>query len=473
MTGEGETLSLRRREYHVHFLDHGLAEQDPSNWERAMYEIMGELSADAAEHGWDIEAVALTSQRSSVIPVDSAIRPIAPAIMWQDKRTEPLCAALAEQNDLIFRLSGARVNSVYAGTKMTWFRENCPEIYKKTAKFLLVPDLLLYDLTGELATDHSYGGRTHLMNLRTRQWDDTLLEMFRVERDKLCALTAPGSTIGYLTPRVAALTGCPAGIPVISAGGDQQCGAVGQGVVLQGVLSITVGTGGFLLAAAEQVPESLRSDVICTPSAIGGQYVLEYNLLSCCAAFDWFRAEFYPENPGFEALEAELRRSAPGAGGCICLPYFQGRATPDFNENARGLFSGMTLGTRRCDLLRALLEGICYALGNGVDTICSYVPVSELRVNGGLSRSKVFNEILAGVCGTPLLRTELSDATACGALMVAATSLGVYRSVSEACDAMNRAEPWRIQPIPDDMPIYAERRGEANRLYALFASANL
>ena len=462
----GEALAFEARSYGPRFLDNGWVEQAPEDWEDAMYAILSALASTAAERGWGIDALALTSQRSSVICADAAMAPIGPAIMWQDRRTEAVCAALEGENDTVFSRSGARLNSVYSGPKMAWVRQNRPELYAQTAKFLTVPELLLYRLTGEAYLDHSYGGRSHLMNLRERRWDSVLLDLFGVEREKLNGLVPPGAVVGRLTRSAAARTGCPEGIPVITAGGDQQCGAVGQGVVCEGAVSITVGTGGFLLAAAERVPEARGADVIITPASIAGQYVLEYNLLTCCAAFDWFRREFYPGDGDFERIEAELRRSPAGAKGCLCLPYFQGRATPDYNGSARGLFANLDLGARRCDLLRALVEGLCCELGNGLEAMGRYVEVGRVQVNGGLSNSPVFREILAAVCSRPLLCGGAEDATAFGAFLVSAATLGLYPDVPAAYAACGGSDGLRLcEPDPAAAALYARQRGRMNALY--------
>ena len=119
----------------------------------------------------------------------------------------------------------------------------------------------------------------------------------------------------------------PEGVPVITAGGDQQCGAIGQGVVKEGILSVTAGTGGFLVAALNEVPSNLEQDVICNVSSVKGQYILESSVLTCCSAFDWFKREFYG-NCSYDELNRDIASVPPGSHGCLCLPYFQGRSTP-------------------------------------------------------------------------------------------------------------------------------------------------
>jgi sugar (pentulose or hexulose) kinase len=286
---QGKCLTEKQEFYQATYLENSWVEQNPADWENALYSILKKSVAEAESMGEKIEAISITSQRSSVIPVDENFRPLSNAIMWQDKRTNHICESMEDLNDKVFSLCGSRVNPVFSGSKMMWFREERPEIYSKTYKFMVIPDYLIHLMTGRVCTDYTYGSRSLLMNIRTHEWDDELLEIFHVEKEKLCELVEPGSVCGYTTKAFAEITGCQEGIPVITAGGDQQCGAIGQGVVKKGVMSVTTGTGGYLITATDKVPGNLEQDAICNFSSVKGQYILESSVLTCCSAFDWFR----------------------------------------------------------------------------------------------------------------------------------------------------------------------------------------
>lgn len=465
LTHEGKELTEKQYFYSVSYMKNSWVEQNPSDWENALYEIVKKVSKEAVKNNWSIDALTITSQRSSVIPVDKTIRPLCNAIMWQDKRTNGICERLNAQNDRVFALCGSRINPVFSASKMTWIRENRPEIYHKTYKFMVIPDYLNYLMTGKICTDYTYGSRSLLMNIYTHEWDKELLDIFSVEGEKLCELVEPGSICGTVTEEFAELTGCPAGIPVISAGGDQQCGAIGQGVVKKGVLSVTAGTGGFLITAADRVPENLQQDVICNFSSVKGQYVLESSVITCCSAFDWFRREFYSEST-YDEINQEIASAPVGANGCLCVPYFQGRSTPDWNNMAKGIFANVTLATTKKDMLRSLLEGICYEIGNGIETMKKYLDIAEIYVNGGLTNSDPFNEIQSNVYGTKIIRRGKADATARGALMVAATTLGLYNSVEDAFDVIGKSNDIKVY-LPQEEAIlkYEKGRAQMNRLY--------
>lgn len=465
LTHEGKELTKKQCFYSASYMENGWVEQTPSDWENALYAIVKDVSAKAGENGWAINAISMTAQRSSVIPVDSSMRPLCSAVMWQDKRTNEICEALKPQNDRIFSLCGSRVNPVFSASKMTWIRRRRPDIYSQTSKFMVIPDYLNYLMTGKVCTDYTYGSRSLLMNIRSHQWEPELLELFEVEREKLCDLIEPGSVSGTITKAFSDLTGCPEGIPVITAGGDQQCGAIGQGVVKKGVLSVTAGTGGFLITAADGVPENLKQDVICNFSSVKGQYILESSVLTCCSAFDWFRKVFY-NGDSYDKLNEEIASVPEGANGCLCVPYFQGRSTPDWNNEAKGVFANVTLATTKKDMLRSLLEGISYEIANGIDIMKKYVDISDIYVNGGLTGSEPFNEIQCNVYGTGIIRRGKADATARGALMVAAAALGMYRSVEEAFAVISKNDEIKeYYPEEEAVSLYAQYRNKMNRIY--------
>lgn len=462
---EGTELASKQCLYRPDYMENGLVEQDPSDWEEAMYEILHTISEKAEAQKLEIDGISITSQRSSVIPVDDSIRPLCRAIMWQDKRTAEICGKLETENERLFRLSGSTANPVFTASKMTWIRRERPDIYEKTYKFLVIPDYLIYLLTGSLCTDYTYGSRSLLMNIRTCEWDEELLELFEVEKEKLCPLVEPGSICGYLSKNISDKTGCPQGIPVITSGGDQQCGAIGQGVVDEGALSVTAGTGGFLITAIDEVPKELKPDVICNHSAIKDQYILESSVLTCSSAFDWFRRNFY-ENYTYGEINRIVEQTPMGANSVLCVPYFQGHGTPDWNSQAKALFSNITLRTEKSDLLRALLEGICYEIANGIDLMKKYVDIQHILINGGLTNSEVFNAIQCDVYGMDLIRRGKTDATARGALMVALTALKRFETVADAFEVIgNQGEIHCYHPNQENTKKYQKYRVKMNELY--------
>lgn len=463
----GEQLHTVQKEYQVITLENGWIEQNPLDFKDSMTEIVRETAEFAAGNGETVDAVALTSQRSSVIPVDKDGNHLYNALMWQDKRTVPICQEMEPYHREIFERCGSRVNPVFSGTKMKWLRQNRPDIYEKAYKLIVIPDYLVYHMTGNFYTDHTYGSRSLLMNLKTRAWDPRLLELMEVEEEKLCELKEPGSIMGYTTEKFAEETGLPAGIPVISAGGDQQCGMLGQGVVEEGQVSLTLGTGGFLLTTCHSVPENLDWNVVCNASSAEGEYILEANMLTCTSAMEWFKRNFYREEKDFYGRMNTILKEIPaGSHGCRVLPYFQGRSTPDWNSGATASFCNITLNTSREDMLKALLESICMEIQNNIASFEEYVPIEKILINGGLSKSEAFNQMQAEIYGKHIVRMENAESTAIGALMTAAVAMGQYRDMKEAFSVIrsgSRSEEY--EPHPEIHEIYEGLQREMNTLY--------
>lgn len=464
---DGTQLSMVQKEYQVITLEHGWVEQNPLDFLDNMKAIVKESAALAAGKGESIDAVALTSQRSSVIPVDREGKHLGNAQMWQDKRTVPLCQAMEEQHREIFRLCGSRVNPVFSGAKMKWMRQNQPDLYEKAYKLAVIPDYLVYHMTGNFYTDETYGSRSLLMNLKTRTWDRRLLELFEVDEEKLCELKAPGSILGYTTKAFSEETGLKEGTPVISAGGDQQCGMLGQGVVKPGQVSLTLGTGGFLMTTCREVPENLDWDVVCNASSEAGAYILEANMLTCTSAMEWCKRNFFREEENFYGRLNEILEEVPaGSHGCLVHPYFQGRSTPDWNSGATAQFSGITLNTSREDMLKALLEGISMEIDNNIASFEKYVPIEKILINGGLSKSESFNKMQADIYGRPVVRMDNAESTAIGALMVASVTMGQYRDVEEAFRAIRKDAKAKVyEPHREAHSFYEELRGKMNQIY--------
>ncbi len=466
-TEDGEVLQSEKAVYQVVSGENGRVEQDPEELLDSMTGIIKKIMRRALPKEQTVDAVVLTAQRSSLIPVDREGTPLGPAQMWQDQRAIPICQELEAYNEEIFRHSGSRVNPVFSGTKMRWLKRNEPEIYKKAWKLAVIPEYLLFHMTGKFCTDYTYGSRSHLMNLRECRWDPYLLDLFQIEEEKLCELKPPGSMMGCITEKFAAESMLPPGIPVISAGGDQQCGMIGQGVIKEGKMSLTLGTGGFLLTACRQVPDHLENDVVCNASSDAGAYILEANVLTCTSAMEWFRRNFYPGESGFYGkMNRILSEIPPGAGGCMALPYFQGRSTPDWNSSASALFCSLTLNTTREDMLKALLEGICMEISNNIRSFEKYVPVHEISAGGGLSRSEAFNQMQAEIYGRRILCPEEKESTAAGALMVAACTLGCYPDLEEAYAQICGRAPEKVYvPHPEIHEKYEEIRAKMNETY--------
>ena len=459
-------LTVVRRYQPIYYHD-GRIEQDALALKNVLLSILNEIASQAKVKKYSIDAIAMTAQRSSIAPVDEKGEALMDFIMWEDKRAQVLCDKLESAQSIILKRSGSRLNAVFSGSKMAWLHEYQKDLYDKAYKLVNIPEYLLHMMTGNFYTDTTYGSRSNLMNIHSCAWDKDLLAIFGIDEVKLCTLLPPGSIVGYTTKAIATATGLAKGIPVISAGGDQQCAMIGQGAYEKGHISIVTGTGAFLSAISDEVPSDLNGEVICNVSSLPNRYILEANVLTCCSAFDWFVENFYGNPIDYHMIEKDLKSMYGKTSSCIVLPYFQGRGTPDWNAYAKASFHNITLSTSRAEMLQALLNGIFMEVKNNIDTFRQYTPICEGYISGGLTKTDIINQMQADMYGVVLYRLADSESTSLGAFLVALLALHVYedpvRIYSEILESM---EIKTFVPNPKQYEINCRKQKQMQELYA-------
>ncbi len=464
---DGETLVSHAVSTPLLFAEEKI-EQSPVVFTDALLEICRVILSS-----FTIDAISLTAYRSAPALLDRDGQALTNFIMWQDRRNQQICESLSCNNDLVHQICGANINTVFTAGKLTWLKQNRPDAWQKAYKAAVVPDYLLHFMSGVFATDYTYGSRTLLMDLESKTWDDGLCKLFDIEQDKLCDLIPQGSVAGRTTAKFAQLSGVKEGIPVISAGGDQQCGALGLGVTDKSRLIINLGTGAFILTLTDE-PVLTEPAIICNVAAVHDKYTLESNVLTAASALNWAMDTFFADlkkdgKPDFKAFN-DLAASAPlCANGLTCLPLFSGCGTRHWSPEARASFQGMSLSTSRADIARALYEGIAAEIANSI----AFMPIDkatikEISLSGGLSQSAVFNQILCDMLGIPLIRYHNAQATAIGAFASAAVALGNYASYEQALLAARKSDTiQRFTPSQEAHLSYQSYLKQYNHLFSL------
>lgn len=467
-------------EYHSDFPQPGYVEQETQSWLDAavmcLKGISGYLKAGADEP----QAITVTSQRSSLIPMGKDGKPLRNAIMWQDKRTVKQCEALIEKYTLqgLYRRTGLRINPYFVLPKILWLRENQREIYDAADKFIGVQDLVVHFLTGEYVTDHSQACRTMLMDIKTFTWDRELLGEAGIGADRLPRLVAPGTVAGSLTGELAELTGLPAGLPMIIAGGDQQNAAVALGVVRPGVAEANTGTGSFVICAVDRPAFERSARVLCQASAIAGQWIMEAGIFNTGSTYRWMKEQLCPDlddDPAaYERMNREAEQSRVGSNGVMLLPHFEGSAAPFWNPGAKGIFFNLSLGTKRGDMIRAIMEGIAIEINDNVSLIeITSGKISTVSVAGGMVRSDLFCQIQADIYNKKVARYKNSEASSLGAAMIAAVTLGAYGSVEEAYHNMVSDRPRLFEPVPENAEHTLKLLERKHKLYNALVGGNV
>jgi xylulokinase/glycerol kinase len=460
------------REYHSVFPKPGHVEQDPASWKNAAVEVLSKLSAFMREKNYKAEGIAVTSQRSSLIPMDADGNAVTRAIMWQDKRTIEQCERLKADYGMenLYRKTGLRVNPYFVLPKILWLRENEAGLFNKMSMAAGVQDYVVYCLTGEYVTDWTQAGRTMLMNIEKFQWEDDLLRIAGISSGQLPRLVPPGAVAGPLTKEFAALCGLPSGLPVALSGGDQQNAAVALGVTRAGIAEANTGTGSFVLSYADKPVFDASCRVLVQPSAIAGKWVMEAGIFNTGAIYRWFKEQYCRDlldNPrSYIIMDREAEDAGVGANGVMMLPHFEGSAAPYWNPIAKGLFFNLSLGTTRGDMNRAILEGIAMEIHDCLALIQELSgPLSAVDVAGGMTKSDLFCKIQADCYGLPVARCTNSEASSLGACIVAAPELGVHDILEQSYAAMASDVDSLFQPDSARHALYKEKIKIKKRLY--------
>jgi xylulokinase/glycerol kinase len=465
----GKLLHRASQEYHSEFTANNHVEQSPSTWKSALLFSLKKTGEFLKATGIAVEAIAVTSQRASVIPVGRDGEPLQNALMWQDKRSRPQCAELLQRIGLqeVYRRTGLRVDPYFSAPKMMWLREERPELYAAAEKFIGVQDYVIHLLTGAYVTDWSQACRTMLMNISSFSWDKDMLDIGGISVSKLPELRPPGSTAGYLDSAVANASGLVAGIPVIVCGGDQQCAALALNIFSPGYAEANTGTGSFVIAHSEAPQFDAECRTLCSAAAVAGKWIVEAGIFNTGSVHRWFKEQFYPQGEdAYAAMNREAAESPVGANGVFMLSHFEGSAAPYWNPLAKGIFFNLSMGTKRSDFARAILEGIALEIAHNLSLIENLVKnISMVSVAGGLVAFDLFNQIQADAFNKTVICYDNSEASSLGALMSAMVELGIHRNHAEAFQSVCGSDPIKFRPDQINVAKYRTLLQRKNVLY--------
>ncbi|HEX8598947.1 MAG TPA: xylulokinase [Chloroflexia bacterium] len=477
---DGAVLASATGDYPMHTPRPLWAEQDPRDWWAATVSSIRQVLRESGAHAEDVAGVGLTGQMHGLVLLDDAGEVLRPCIMWNDQRTGPQCDDITRRLGLP-RLLDLIANPVLPGftaPKIVWVREHEPEVYAHAAHVLLPKDYVRYRLTGEYAMEVSDGSGTALLDVRNRRWSEEMLSALDIPPVWLpeCHESTVLST--NISRQAALETGLKAGTPVVGGGGDQAAGAVGSGIVRQGVISVTLGTSGVVFAATESFllePEG-RLHAFC--HAVPGRWHLMGVMLSAAGSLRWFRDTFGQEELARSAAEGsdvydllcqEATTAPAGSEGLVFLPYLSGERTPHPDPDAKGVFSGLTLRHGKAHLVRSVLEGVAYGLRDSLELMRGMgVEITQVRASGGGARSPLWRQILADVFNSEIVLTNVTEGAAYGAALIAGAGVGIYRNVDEACAHTIRITD-RVGPGPD-VPVYQDYYSIYQGMYPLMSS---
>ena len=418
----------------------GWSEQHPEMWwsstKSAVSALMGAVHRLPATV--DVRAVGLSGQMHSSVFLDRSGAVIRPALLWNDVRTTEQCREMTTALGLngLRRTVGNLALEGFTAPKLLWLRENEPASYDRIRTLLLAKDYIRYKLTGEFATEPSDAAGTLLFDVHRRRWSDEVLSTLDIPPDLLPTVVGSTEVSGAVTPSVALDLGLPPSTPVIGGGADNAAGAVGSGVVAPGRVQSSIGTSGALVTPVgrPRIDRQMRLHTFC--HSVPDLWYLMGVVLSAGNSLRWLR-DILTEGGqvSYDLLTKEAAAVSPGSDGLLFLPYLTGERTPHNDSNARGVFFGLHLGHTRAHLVRAVMEGVTFALRDSLELMRPMVEtIPQVRAIGGGARSPLWRQMQADIFGTPVL--SLGDATgpAYGAAIMAAVGIGMFDSIEQAAD---------------------------------------
>jgi len=435
---DARILGTAQQEFRQIFPRPGWVEHDPLEIWRTQRDVASRALASAGLGRPDIAAIGITNQRETTVLWErSTGRPVANAIVWQDRRTASRCDALrqAGHEALFASRTGLVLDAYFSGTKLAWLLDEVPEARTRARRgelaFGTIDTWLAWQLSSGAShvTDASNASRTLLFNIHTLDWDDELLAILDIPR-ALLPEVVPSSAAWAKT----SCDGLPAGIPIAGIAGDQQAALFGQACHRAGMAKNTYGTGCFLLMNTGDKPAVSRNRLLTTVAwkrAERTAYALEGSVFIAGAAIQWLR-----DGLGIIARAADidaLAASVPDSGGVFFVPALAGLGAPYWDPHARGTIVGITRGTTRAHLARATLEAIAFQSAELIEAMAadSGIDLTELRVDGGATASDLLMQIQANLLGVPVVRPRVTETTALGAAYLAGLATGFWKDEAE------------------------------------------
>jgi xylulokinase len=423
LDANGTVLAEASHAYPVNSPKPGWAETDPEAWWSAVAIVVRQVVANSSNK---VEAIGLSGQMHGIVLVDKAGQPLRPAILWADMRSGDVLEAYRQLPADLLGYLGNPITAGMAGPTLVWLRQSEPDIYTAAHWALQPKDWLRLQLTGAVAAEPSDASGTLLYNVRSDQWAFEVMEALHLRTDWLPDLIPSSCIAGHLTDQAAAHLGLEAGLPVVTGAADTAAAMLGSGLLQPGSVQLTVGSGAQIITPLAQPngDASLRTHLY--RAALPGQWYKLAAIQNAGVALEWVRGIL-----GMSWSEVyDASNSVPlGCEGLTFLPYLTGERTPHLDPQARGTWVGLGLHHTRSHLMWAALEGVAFAIKQGLEAIeTSNLPMANLRLAGGGTLEPDWRQLLATVLQVPLYSITIPAASAQGAAILAGLGVGVYKA---------------------------------------------
>ncbi|GAA6524587.1 gluconokinase [Intrasporangium sp. DVR] len=433
---------------------------------RSVAEVVEQLDGAA------VLTVAVSSAMHGLIGLDAGQRPLTPLVTWADARAREVARELRATAlaSTLHQRSGTPVHSMSPLTKLRWFSRHEPELTASARSWVGLKDVVILALTGQLVTELSSASGTGLLSLATRTWDPEALDLAGVRRDQLPEVLSTTASLP-LSREAAARVGLPAGTPVVLGAGDGPLGNLGTGAIRPGVAGLSLGTSGALRLVVDG-PRADSSGRLFCYALTDDAWVVGTPISNGGAVVRWAGSVFAAERPGSPedpaaqpvgdaAVLALAEQVAPGSEGLVMLPFLLAERGPLWDADLRGAFLGIRQHHHRGHFVRAAVEGVAFQLATVLDGLDAVTPVGTIRATGGVFRSALWRDVLAGALARPLVVTGGAEGSALGAAALGLIGIGASEGLESAVE---RLSPGLLEGHHDATVVASEASSAAYRI---------
>lgn len=462
---EGNQLAASYREYPELHPRPGWIELEPQRVWDAVRAVIGEAAAKAG--GDPVQALSISALGESFTSIDQDGNYLHNTITSPDNR----CVSQAESwrerlGELaVFRITGMPLHPSFTLNKIMWLRDEMPDVYRKTWKCLLWPDMIWYKLGFEPTTDHTLAGRTMAFDIVKKQWSETMLSAADVSPELFATAVASGTVLGEIPAPACEELGLPRGVVAVASGHDQPMNALGAGVIREGMAVDGMGTVECITVAFDEPVLNegmLRNNFCCYPHAAPDMYASLAFTYSSGSVLRWYRDNFASaemaeaQQSGQDVYDIILSNLPDEPTGVFLVPYFAGSGTPYLDPLAKGVIIGLDLSVDKKRFVKAILEGICYELHLNVSRLAEAgIAIDRLRATGGGSKSAYWLQLKADITGKEVVTLNVTESGCQAGAILGGVATGAYASVAEAVDVLVK-ERSSFSPDPKRHARYQE-----------------
>jgi len=461
----GNLLASSTSDYELITLKPGWVEQNPDDWWTATVKTIKDVIEKTNISPRDIACIGLSGQMHGSVFLDNKGKIIRPAILWCDQRTYSQCEKIYKifGQDSFIKLSYNKALPGFTAPKILWLKEIEPENYSKVEKILLPKDYIRYRLSNTYATEVSDASGTILMDIPSRDWSEEILNGLNINKDLLPQVYESVEVTSKVSRVASSLTGLAQGTPIVGGGSDNAAGAVGSGIVRDGLISDSIGTSGVVFTHSDRPLYDPKGRVHSFCHAVKGKWHLTGVTLSAAGSLRWYYDTFgpsssirkkYPNIKDYELLNKQAESIPPGSEGLIFLPYLSGERTPHADPYARGVFFGISYLHTQDHFIRSIMEGVAFSQLDCLSLMRELGIIQDkIVLFGGGSKSSIWIQIIADILNLKVTTLNIEEGPAYGAALIAGVGSGIYGSVEEACSKTIK-EDSKINPIKENVKRY-------------------